>query len=266
VEHSAVNLEKVVFSYRDQTVLNRLDLDVVRGQFVGLIGPNGAGKSTLIKLLAGFLKPSSGNIKLQGRDLTRMSRRKAAQLVAVVPQEVSFFFPFKVEDFVLMGRHPYLGPFDFESEDDRLIAYEAMEETDTFRFKDRSVTELSQGEKQRVVLAAAIAQNTEILLLDEPTSALDINYQVQITNILARLNESKGVTIISVTHDLNLAALFCHRLVLMHNGAIAADGRPEEIITPEIMKQYYGVEVYAGKNKATGTPFVLPTGGGKKFN
>ena len=258
----ALSLNKLRFAYGRQDLFDAFCLGIRPGEFVGIIGPNGSGKSTLVKLMARFIRPTSGEVLLDGRDISTIPRREIARSLAVVPQEFSFYFPYKVWDFVMMGRHPYQGFAALQSEDDRSIVQWAMAETGTEAFAERSVLELSGGEKQRVILASALAQDTDILLLDEPTSALDMHYQVAIYGVLKRLNRQKQLTVVAVTHDLNLGAQFCDRLILLDEGRIRADGPPEEIITPALIQRTFRVSVEGGRTAATGKPYVIPLGEG----
>ena len=255
---AALDIEGVRFAYGERTVLAGVDLHVPAGGFTGLVGPNGAGKSTLVQLAAGVLSPASGTIRVGDLDAARAPRREMARRVAVVPQDLTPSFPFRVSEFVLMGRHPYGGLLALESEEDAAIAEEAMRATDVFDLRDRLLTALSGGERQRVVLASALAQRPALLLLDEPTASLDLHYQVGIYGILKDLARESGITVLAVTHDLNLGALFCERLAVLAGGRIAAEGTPAEILTAPRIAELFAVECYAGTNPLTGSPFVLP--------
>lgn len=252
--------EAIRFSYEDTPVLHGIDLALDKGSLTGIIGPNGSGKSTLIKLLAGVLRPDGGRVRYAGSDLASLRRRQIARRISVVPQEVIFHFPFRVFDFVMMGRHPYQKLTPFESEEDFRIVAWALEQTGIETLKHRSVLELSGGEKQRTVLASALAQEAPVMLLDEPTASLDLRYQVQIHKILRRLAREKELTVLLVTHDLNLGSLFCDRLVMMNQGRIVADGTPAQVCTEQIVREHYGVDVTAGVREGDGRPFILPTG------
>ncbi len=260
MDENALNITNLGFGYGKADVIKNVGLSVSRGEFVGIIGPNGSGKSTLIKLMTGFLKPREGKVSLFGRDLKKINRRQGAKIAAVVPQELNFHFPYKVEDFVLMGRHPYQGLARTETDEDRKITRTAMKETGVHHLRGRSVLELSGGEKQRVILAASLAQSTRLLFLDEPTSSLDLHYQIEIYSILKQMNRASGLTVVAVTHDLNLGALFCERLVLLADGKISADGPPEDIITPDTISRYFNVNVECGLRRDSKTPFVIPVG------
>jgi len=192
--------QAINFSYDQDTVLNSISMNVSPGEFIGILGPNGSGKSTLLKLLGGVLKPDSGQLYFKKKHYQDYQRKQLAQSITWIPQEHPMAFPFKVSEIVLMGRHPYLSAFTFEGDEDIEIARSAMELTQTLQFAQRNFNEISGGEKQRVVIAGAIAQEPELMILDEPTSALDIKYQIQILSILKRLNESKKTTVILAMH------------------------------------------------------------------
>jgi iron complex transport system ATP-binding protein len=236
-----LELSDVTFAYGQREVLHGINLAVAAGEFVGLLGPNGSGKSTLLKLLHGFFPPQTGTARLSGADLRKLTARQVARSVAVVPQESPDTFGFTVAERVLMGRHPFLGPFDFETEQDLAVAREAMQLTDTAQFAGRTLSEISGGERQRALIASALAQTPEILLLDEPTAMLDIKYQAQIIRLLRRLNRERRMTIIITLHDVNLAALSCRRLVVLKAGRLVHDGPPQEVLTEQRMADIYDV-------------------------
>ena len=239
-----IQIRDTTFSYDQKPVLHSISMDVQPGEFVGVIGPNGSGKSTILKLLGGVLSAGPGNLLFKGVDYLNQNRKHLARSITWVPQEHSMAFPFKVSEIVLMGRHPYLSAFTFEGEEDIEIAHSAMERTQTLQFAQRGFNEISGGEKQRVVIAGAIAQEPEVMILDEPTSALDIKYQIQILSILKRLNESKKTTVILAMHDLHLASKFCTRLILLEEGKIFKDGKTEEVLQKEHIEKVYGVKVH----------------------
>lgn len=233
-----------------------ISVDIARGEFVSLIGPNGSGKTTLLRLLSGSLSPDRGTVEIFGRDARAMRRREAARKVAVVPQETSVAFAFTVEEIVLMGRFPHLGAYGFEGEHDLELAREAMKLTETLKFAGRSIQDLSGGERQRVIIARALAQEADVLLLDEPTAFLDIRHQVEVSRLVGNLKKEKGLTVVAASHDLNLAASFCDRLVLLKEGEVFAEGPPEEVIDESILGEAYETEVFVG-NWEEG-PFVVP--------
>lgn len=234
---------RLSFAYAEREVLRDVSLAIQPGECVGLLGPNGSGKSTLLKLLYGYLQPRAGTVRLRGRDLGGLSQHAIARAIAVVPQEAPETFGFTVAERVLMGRHPFLGPFEFETAQDLEIAREAMARTDTLRFRDRTFTEMSGGERQRAMIASALAQTPEALLLDEPTAMLDIKYQAQIMRLLRELNQERGTTIVVAVHDLNLAALSCQRLVLLKEGKIMHDGPPADVLDEALLASVYDVKV-----------------------
>jgi iron complex transport system ATP-binding protein len=241
---SILQAHDINFSYYQDTVLRSISMDVSPGEFIGVIGPNGSGKSTLLKLLGGVLKPNSGQLHFKETNYLDYQQKKLAQSITWVPQEHPMAFNFKVSEIVLMGRHPYLSAFTFEGEDDLKIAHSAMESTQTLQFAKRNFNEISGGEKQRVVIAGAIAQEPELMILDEPTSALDIKYQIQILNILKQLNEKQQTTIILALHDLHLASKFCTRLILLDEGNIFKDGKVEDVLQKEPIEKVYGIKVH----------------------
>jgi len=238
-----MTLEDISFTYETSPVLKDLSVSVQEQDFIGLIGPNGSGKSTLLKIMGAILKPDSGSIKFKESPVPKINKKLFAQSVSWIPQDHPMVFPFKVSEIVLMGRHPYLSPLSFESEEDFEITRRAMETTMTSQFADRYFNEISGGEKQRVMIASALAQKPEMMLLDEPTAALDLKYQIQILNILKNLNTEHNMTLIMAMHDLNLAASFCNRLILLDKGQIVRDGTPEQVLEKNILEQVYGIEI-----------------------
>jgi iron complex transport system ATP-binding protein len=235
--------ENISFSYETSLVLKDLSVSIQEQDFIGLIGPNGSGKSTLLKIMGGILKTDSGSIQFKKSPLSKIDKNRFAQSVAWIPQDHPMVFPFKVTEIVMMGRHPYLSPLTFESKEDYDITQRAMETTMTSQFADRYFNEISGGEKQRVMIASALAQNPEMMLLDEPTSALDIKYQIQILNILKSLNSNHNMTLVMAMHDLNLASRFCNRLVLLSEGKIVRDGTPEQVFEKDILEQVYDIDI-----------------------
>jgi iron complex transport system ATP-binding protein len=241
-------------------VLEGVSVDVGRGDLVGILGPNGSGKTTLLKLLCGALAPTTGAVVLEGRRVADWPRRQIAQRVALVPQETHAAFDFSVLDIVLMGRFPYLGPFALEGPDDLVIARQALAATGTAEFESRAFGTLSGGEKQRVVIASALAQAPALLLLDEPTASLDIGHQIEVQTLLRRLNQADGVTMILSTHDLNLAAALCRRLVLLRDGRVLAAGPTEEVLTPAAIRDLYGVHAEVAHHPRAGHLSIVPIG------
>ena len=203
-----VQAREIGFRYTMEWVLKDISLGVKRGEFWGIIGPNGSGKTTLLKIIDRILVPQRGNVWINGVNIRKMKRDALARLVAVVPQEAPLIFPFSVEEIVLMGRAPHLGKLRFEGKRDHEVTRRSMEMTETLSFAHRSIGELSGGERQRVLIARALAQEPQIILLDEPTAFLDIRHQISFFNLIKTLNREEGLTVISVTHDINLASLY----------------------------------------------------------
>lgn len=231
---------------------------VPRGGLVGILGPNGSGKTTLLRLLSGTRAPSSGQVLLDGRPLAEVPRRELARRVAVVPQETHLAFDYRVVEMVLMGRHPHLGLFEVEGPSDLAIARDALAATGTSALEDREFNTLSGGEKQRVVIASALAQASDVLLLDEPTASLDLGYQLEIASLLERLNRERGMTIVVSTHDLNLAAALCRELILLRGGRVIASGPTDAVLTPANVRALYDVEADVHRHDATGHLTVVP--------
>ena len=251
-----LELERISFKYGEKRVLQDVTLTVEKGEFFGILGPNGAGKSTLLKLVDGIRLPCEGEIRLKGIPPGTMKRRDLARLVAVVPQGASWVFPLTVEEVVLMGRTPHIGRLAFESERDLAAARSAMEATDLLSFASRPIQTLSGGERQRVLIARALAQEPEVILLDEPTSSLDIAYQVRTFDLIRSLGRSAGLTVVSVTHDVNLAALYCDRIALLQEGRLHSLGHPGEVITESNIREVYRVNVVVDDHPLTGLPRV----------
>jgi cobalamin transport system ATP-binding protein len=245
------------FSYGESVVVDDVSFRLAPGEMLGIVGPNGSGKSTLVRLLSGVLAPESGEVRLRGRPLASYSRRQLGQAIAVVPQDTVIEFPFSVTEVVLMGRAPHLGGFAFEGDRDVEVAHAAMERTGVLHLAHRSIHELSGGERQRVVLARALAQEATLMLLDEPGAFLDIRHAVEIYDLLQDL-QREGRSIITVLHDLNLAALYCDRVALLKAGRLFRLGTPADVITYPVLTEVYETEVYVDTNDITGAVNVLP--------
>lgn len=250
----------VSFAYRANAplVVDEVSLTIAPGDLVGILGPNGSGKTTLLKMLSGTLTPSAGTIQFDGRPLGEWKRRALARRIALVPQETHAPFDFTVLDIVLMGRFPHLGTFALEGPDDLAIARQALASTGTSAFEDRPFATLSGGEKQRVVIAGALAQSPELLLLDEPTASLDLGHQLDVQLLLAGLNRDRGVTMVLSTHDLNLAAALCRYLILLRGGRVIAQGPTGEVLTPAAVRTLYGVDADIQRHPAAGHLIVTP--------
>lgn len=255
---SHLSVNKLVFGYGTDPILQEISFQVEQGGFVTIVGPNGSGKSTLLKNLSAVLTPSSGQVFLDGEALFRVSPKELARKLAVVPQETAVQFPFTVMEAVLMGRMPHQKRFQGDTDEDFAIVKQAMLKTNTWHLKDRSITELSGGERQRVIVARALAQEPKILLLDEPTAHLDLQHQMELLNLLKQINEENQVTIMTVLHDLNLAAQFSKYVILLYNTKIFAAGAPEEVLTAQNIREVYGMEVVITPNDLTGRFNIIP--------
>jgi ABC-type cobalamin/Fe3+-siderophores transport system ATPase subunit len=235
-------LRNVTFGYERTTVLSDIDLDLLPGHFYGIVGPNGCGKTTLLDLLTGTRKPQQGTVSFQGREIGSYRRRPLARKLALVPQEYAIDFAFTVEEVVLMGRHPYLPRFGSPSPADWELVEKIMAEIGISHLGGRFVNELSGGEKQRVAVARALAQQTAVLLLDEATASLDIRYTLGIMAALRKRVRQGGHTVIAVLHDLNLAAAFCDRMLFLRQGRVCSAGPTRQVMTPENIRLVFGVE------------------------
>jgi iron complex transport system ATP-binding protein len=230
--------------------LAAVSFGVVAGEILGVIGPNSAGKTTLIRLLTGVVRPTRGEVRLAGRALSAVSTWELARTVAVVPQEMPSAFPFTVEQLVLMGRYPHAPDRYFETVEDRAVAEEAMVATGVRELAQAPLASLSGGERQRAMLARALAQRPRLLVLDEPTAHLDLRYQVECATLLRTLNREHGMSILLVSHDLNLAAELSHRLLLMSEGRVVRLGAPEDVLEEATLEAVYGCRVTVAKNQA----------------
>jgi iron complex transport system ATP-binding protein len=244
-------------------VVRDVSVDIVSGARLGILGPNGSGKTTLLKLLAGVLAPTSGSVALDGVSMGGISRRAAARRIAMVPQNTHPAFDYTVLDLALMGRYPHLGAFEIESQADLAIARDALASTGTLEFATRLFSTLSGGEQQRVVIASALAQQAELLLLDEPTASLDPGYQMEIAELLRGLHRQSGIGLVLSTHDLNLAASVCDTLVLLHEGEVVAAGATADVLTPEAVAALYGIQADVRFHDAAGHLVVVPVRRGR---
>jgi iron complex transport system ATP-binding protein len=248
----------VTFGVNGTKILRRVSLALQPGEFVGLIGPNGAGKSTLLKVISGLWRGADGTLELLGRPLNNYQPKEAAQIIAHVPQFTLLDFAFTVREVVLMGRSPHLGRFQLEGPRDRAIADQAMQITNTLDLAGRFVNTLSGGERQRVLIARALAQQPQILLLDEPTSNLDIRHQLGVLELIRALAHDQGLGVLAAIHDLDSAARFCDRLVLLAQGAVVAEGRPADVLTADTLGRVFGVEIWVERDSRTGAPRLTP--------
>ena len=248
----AIGAQGVSFQIEAKTLLDGVDLNAAHGQMVGLIGPNGAGKSTFLRAISGVLRVQSGNIHLDGADLRSLTSKEVAAGLAIVPQIVPYTHGFTAMELVLMGRYPHLGRFQIEGQGDERIARNAMRQTETEQFADRTLDTLSGGERQRVIVSRALAQQPRILLLDEPTANLDVLHQLKVLGLVRRLVDD-GLTSVAAIHDLNMASRFCDRLVLLQEGRVLAEGAPKEVLTPKLIAQAFGVKAAVYRDPNTGS-------------
>lgn len=253
-------LEALSFHYTpSHEVLPRLDLEIREGEFLGVIGPNGAGKSTLLHLLSGLLRANSGTISFRDKPMRAWSRLELAREVAVVPQREEQCFSFTVEEIVLMGRYArQRGLAAFDDDEDRDVARAAIHSVGLGGFEQRLATHLSAGERQRMLIARALAQQTKVILLDEPTTSLDLHHQKNILSLLETLNGEKGITVVAVSHDLNLAAMYCRELVLLSAGNVVARGTTELVMQESLLSDVYQVPLKL-QSTTGGHPFICLT-------
>lgn len=250
---------------RSRWVIDGVEFTVRAGEMLGVIGPNGSGKSSLLKLLANLIQPQEGSVRLFGTELLASPRESLARQVAYMPQDLMFDFPFSVVDMVLMGRYPHRhGGFwsmvGWERQEDLAVAEEAMAMTDLAHLADRMVGTLSAGERQRVLLARALAQQPRVLLLDEPTAHLDLNHQLDVCRILTQAHEQLRMTVVMVSHDINLASQYCNRILVMKEGRVVCVGPPHEVVRASILTDVYGCRVLIDAHPDTGLPRVsLPS-------
>lgn len=254
-----LSLRKVYCGYESgKMVLEDINLEVQRGEMTGIIGPNGSGKTTLLRAVSRVLKLEKGSIYLNGRDIWKMKPREVARKIAVVSQRVPEE-PLTVEEFVLMGRIPHFRGFQFfETKHDIEVAERYMELTGVINLRKKILNEISGGERQLTLIARALTQEPELLLLDEPTTYLDIAHQVKVLNMLRRFSHTLKLTILIVLHDLNMASEYCDKLVLLWNGRLYKQGTPEEVLNYETIEEVYGTVVVVHKNPISKKPFVFP--------
>ena len=254
-----ISLEKACFRYGERVVLHDITLNTRPGEFLAVIGPNGSGKSTLLKGMCRLLRPYSGAVLLDGQSLGSCSRTHIALNIALMPQGAFLPELFTAMEIVLMGRTPHLGLLRYEGSSDILAAANAMEATETGRLAGRRVNQLSGGERQRVLIARSLAQEAGILLLDEPTANLDINYQAGILDFLKKLCVEKGLTIVAALHDINLASQYGDRIIVLKDGAIYKEGRPQEVIDTPTLREAFGLDVTIFNHPVNGLPTALVT-------
>ncbi len=251
-----IEISGICYSYEGKNALEKVTAQVPSGSFTGIIGPNGSGKSTLLRILGSVLRPFKGKVLYDGTDIALMPPLHRARLVGAVLQDSGAQFGFTVREVVEMGRFPYRGLFGKTDGSDSAAVEEAMDKAGVLQFSERPVTALSSGERQRAYIARALAQQPKVLLLDEPTSHLDISYQLEVMQMLKMLSSS-GTTVVIVMHDLNLAGLYCDRLIAMKDGEVVAQGGPDMVLTAKNIMEIYGVKALVENHPATSRPLII---------
>ena len=252
-----LQLKNLTAGYDSKVVLRDLSINIEAGEFIGIIGPNGSGKSTLLHCISGIHSLDQGDIHLKGEAYSNITRKGMAQTIAVVEAEESMIFQYSVGELVELGRLPYLKRFQSLREDDRRAIGLALKTMDLVDLQSRVINELSSGERQRVFFARALAQETEILLLDEPTAHLDLQHQADSFRLMTELNQDCGQTIVCISHDINLAAEYCTRLIVLEEGQIVGDGSPETVLTEALVQKVFGAAFKVSSHPKSGRPYIL---------
>jgi cobalamin transport system ATP-binding protein len=253
-----LEIEDLIAGYGQGWALRDLNATIEAGEMVGVLGPNGSGKSTLVRAITRMLPQISGETRLWGKPTSKLSRRRMARVFGVVPQDTNIAFAFSVKEIVNMGRTPYLSRFSGMGKRDMGVVEEAMRMTGVWQLRNRKSNQLSGGERQRVVLARALAQEPDLLLLDEPSSHLDINHKVELFDLLHKINIEEKRTVLLVSHDLNLTAEYCRRIILMDDGLIVADGTPQEVLQKDTLEKLYRTRVEVRSSPFSGAPQIWP--------
>jgi len=251
-----LEVKNLICGYDGTEVIRDISFSIHQGEFLGILGPNGAGKTTLFRAITGILKPSSGKVYYCGREITEIPPRELAREIAVLPQMFEISFSFSVEEFVSMGRFAHRKRLEGFKKEDRVAVEKAMEMTEISNLKSKGVNQLSGGERQRVLLAQALAQEPKLILLDEPTTHLDIRHQIEILDLLGELNKN-GLTIAAILHDLNLAGEYCTRLIMLNDGKIEIEGRPEEVLDYRVIERVYRTVVVVKENPISKKPYIV---------
>lgn len=253
-----IEIKNITIKYGDYEVLRDISFGIKKGEFTSIIGPNGAGKSTVLKAIMKNIDIASGDISIKGKSIKDITHKEKACIIGFVPQEFNISFDFTVYDIVAMGRNPYLVKFKKSKYNDKKIIEESMQKTNTYEFKDKYFNSLSGGEKQRVIIARALAQQPEILILDEATSSLDIHHQLDILELIHSLNREDGLTVLTIMHDLNLASRFSDEIVLLSKNGIVKHGKPNEVIDEQVLKSVYDMDMVVRENKLLSYTEIIP--------
>ena len=260
MNNTIITIDNFSFSIKNNVILEDVSLKVNEGDYLSIIGPNGVGKTTLLKCLIRIFTGGKGTINLAGKSLNSYTQRELAKLISYVPQSDGRSLDFTVNEFVMMGRYPYFSPFSSVSKEDREAVSEALASTETEHLADRYLNTLSGGERQIVFIAAAIAQGSRIFLLDEPTTFLDPRHQSDIHKILKRVNSEYGITIVSVTHDINNAILLSNHIIVLKEGTVAFSGAPSEVMCNKVLERIYEKTFLFVNHPVTGQPVIIPEG------
>jgi iron complex transport system ATP-binding protein len=255
-----ISVKNLSFYYGKKRILNNINIDIEKGKFYSIIGPNGSGKTTLLKNISGALKSGHNNIFIDNVDITKLKQKEIAKKIACIPQKTEIDFEFSVMDIVLMGRSPYFKKFQNETLEDINIAKDSMIKTNILELRDKSINEISGGEFQRVIIARALTQKAEIILMDEPISQLDIHHQIEILDNVKKLVKCENITVVAILHDLNLASRFSDELLLINNGSIVSKGKPEEVLTYQNLEEVYNMNVLVSNNPVNNKPLIIPIG------
>lgn len=255
---SIIEIKNITLKYGDYEVLRDISFNIKKGEFTSIIGPNGAGKSTVLKAIMKNIELADGDISIKGKSIKNITHKEKACIIGFVPQEFNISFDFTVYDIVTMGRNPYLVKFKKSKFDDKKIIEESLQKTNTYEFKDKYFNSLSGGEKQRVIIARALAQQPEILILDEATSSLDIHHQLDILELIHSLNREDGLTVLTIMHDLNLASRFSDKIVLLSKKGVIKSGTPSEVIDEQVLKNVYDMDMVVRENKLLSYTEIIP--------
>ena len=263
-KNNSIKIKNLDYNVENKNILSDISLDITKGKFYSILGPNGSGKTTLLKNISRTLDPNKDTVYVEDKDIVKYKYKDLAKEISYVPQDTSVDFDFPAIDVVLMGRVPYLRRFQSESKNDIEIVEKSMKLTNTWHLKDKNVRTLSGGERQRIIIARALAQESNIMILDEPISQLDIHHQIEIMDTIKSLNKKFNITVITVLHDLNIASQYSDCLILVDKGKIASVGEPEEVLSEANIKKIYNMNVITIKNPVTGKPHVIPVSSGIK--